>query len=608
MTTARPGASYHELSWDDFDSLALTGGDVSAADVFKRSERTRVLLLLRAIVNEVGDTADMVGPLAPLSTAWDLLARVQETEPGALYAILDHPFTGSWAAHTIRRLRTSESQPYPLWSQLGNLHALAASAAIRAGIDARLAVPMLHGTVVLPTLGAVRLDEFSPEWSTSTVHVHDAGAEVEDGHFRVHVPEDRYSHSPGWWGLRRLVSCSGTRELVLCLDDLDPYRGLRQPIQPARVAQSEIDAWAELLQSAWGLVCQAVPHIADVMPLGLNTIVPGPPAGNFREVNASSADAFGSAVIGRPRDDATLGAILVHEFSHIQLNALMHLIVLYDDQHGGRYHYAPWRDDPRPLGGILQGIYAFAGATSFWRGLARCTSGPLHRRAAFEFARWRTASFTTLCRAREESALTNAGRRFLNGVADRLGSWQDEEVAAETIGMAGLAAVDHYLGWRIRYLRLDAAAVLALARAWPGKWPDTGLDLSSGAPVLEPDGPWARDRADHLRTQVIGSGLVEQGDNEADQALATGSYERAAKSYIWELTTTPDKPSSWAGLAMAMRAARPGPASELLFQRPELVHAVCRAIRSLTAVPPEPLAVAAWIANGLALSGQQEPN
>ncbi|WP_433731951.1 aKG-HExxH-type peptide beta-hydroxylase [Actinoplanes sp. CA-051413] len=30
-------------------------------------------------------------------------------------------------------------------------------------------------------------------------------------------------------------------------------------------------------------------------------------------------------------------------------------------------HHAPWRDNPRPLGGLMHGVYAFFGFAGLWR-------------------------------------------------------------------------------------------------------------------------------------------------------------------------------------------------------------------------------------------------
>lgn len=66
-----------------------------------------------------------------------------------------------------------------------------------------------------------------------------------------------------------------------------------------------------------------------------------------------------------PPDAETLAVSLIHELQNIKLGALLHLLTLTGDDDGSLY-YAPWRDDPGPLGGFLQGIYAFFGITEFW--------------------------------------------------------------------------------------------------------------------------------------------------------------------------------------------------------------------------------------------------
>ncbi|MET8150793.1 aKG-HExxH-type peptide beta-hydroxylase [Actinoplanes sp. NPDC049668] len=61
-----------------------------------------------------------------------------------------------------------------------------------------------------------------------------------------------------------------------------------------------------------------------------------------------------------------------------------------EDAHGRRY-YVGWRDDPGPLSGLLQGLYAFAGVTDFWR-VHRERSGALTQ---FEFALWHRQTLGT---------------------------------------------------------------------------------------------------------------------------------------------------------------------------------------------------------------------
>jgi HEXXH motif-containing protein len=46
----------------------------------------------------------------------------------------------------------------------------------------------------------------------------------------------------------------------------------------------------------------------------------------------------------------------VHEVQHLKLAALLDIVTLTMPGEHDRY-YAPWRDDPRPLSGLLQGTY-----------------------------------------------------------------------------------------------------------------------------------------------------------------------------------------------------------------------------------------------------------
>ncbi|MEV0232018.1 HEXXH motif domain-containing protein [Nonomuraea sp. NPDC050786] len=589
MTGAGPALEYHDLSWVDIDAMAVNGGDRRIARQFGESERSRVLLLLRAILRQAGEARDATGPLPPLGDAWDTLARAQQAAPAALDAVLDHPFTGAWAAHTIRRLRGGRPGPFPLWAQLGHLHALAAAAAVRAGIGARLRCPVTAGRAVLPTLGAAELGgDDGTAWCDVEVEAGQAGISG-DGR-RVLMPADPARRAGGWRGLRRFHLRSEGLELTLCLDDLDPYRGLAEPLPPEPLGEDDERAWGALLGSAWDLVCRAVPGIAAVMPYGLTTIVPRPPAGAFREVNASSADAFRSAAIGRPRDAATLGSILVHEFQHIELGALLHLVRMHDDAGTPRF-YAPWRDDPRPLGGMLQGVYAFAGVASYWHGLAERSDGRLRRRAEFEFARWHPAVLGALREIRTDTALTGTGTRFLDGVERRLRQWDGDRIPPETAAPAELARLEHHLVWRVRHVRPDPAAVDSLARSWLKGVPPETAEITAG---LSPDGGGtaAREVGDLLRLRAM-DGEIPAAP-QAGHALAAGDHQRAFAAYAAELVDSPSRASAWAGFALAARAARPGGAAELLCSRPELVHALHAAIRA-TGAAPDPWEVAAWL-------------
>jgi HEXXH motif-containing protein len=590
--------THHRLPWTEFDALARGGGGARVVRRLRRVERSRRLLLLRAVVEETTKTSQSFGPLPSPDSAWELLERVQRKAPAALDLILAHPYTGSWASYVTRLLRDQITGIGPLWAHVGHVHALAAAAAIHAELDFETAIPLWHGTAALPTLGMAVLPTDTP-WSVADVRARrGTPVEIGHGHHRVALPD-----GPGWLGMRRISVRAGRRTLAVRLDDVDPYRGLYEPVSPRRLPDAEVDEWDRLLAGAWQLLTEHLPDVADALTAGLDSVVPRQAVGP-RANSASTEEAFGSAVIARPSDATSLAAALVHEFQHIRLGGLLQLVRLYDDDPRERC-YVPWRDDPRPIAGVLQGIYAFFGVTMLWRELMRTGTPRARRKAAFEFAGWRGRTWRTLDALRVDPALTAAGRRFLAGVAERLGPWQHEPVPGDIAAAVASIAADHRAGWRIRHVRPDTDTVAALAEAWTAGRPRPAVRLGTGHPPTPiPDGHWSRARADLIALAVEAGPLggrdlpawsTVSDATPADRAFAEGRFVDAVRAYRAELTVDADRPTSWVGLGLALSGLGTGPAARMLLECPELVRAVDRRIRAGVAGVPGPDELAAWI-------------
>ena len=488
-----------------------------------------------------------------------------------------------------------------MWMHVGHLHALAAAAAIHAGLDFHAHIPLWNGVAMLPTLGLAQLAAGSP-WSVAEVHSERGQVEVANETASVQLPSALAADAPGWRGIQRLTMRAGGHVLSVRLDDLDPYRGLYEPVPPQRLGPTEVEAWRALLNEAWRLIVHHLPDIADALSAGLDSLAPRP-AVPFRMLSASTGEAFGSAVISRPPDAASLAATLIHEFHHIRLGSLLHLTQLHDEDPRERF-YTPWRDDPRPVGGVLQGVYAFFGVTAFWRALARADTRTPDRTAAFEFAYWREQTWRVLCVLRDDPGLTPAGRRFVDGIAERLGPWQDEQVPADLSTLVAAVAADHCAGWRIRYLRPDPATVADLAHAWlAGNARPTTAHLDNDrAPTPVPDGSWSSARTDLIRLSVTEPPNVLSrtwssvpGATAADFAYVTGRLTDAARGYRAELAVDPDQPAAWIGLGLALSGLGVAPAAWALLHYPEVVRAVHRKIRAHPRAVPTPDELAAWI-------------
>jgi HEXXH motif-containing protein len=566
------------------------------------AERSRRKLLLFAILEATAKVPERFGPLPAVEAVWDLLARVERASPITFDRVLAHPYTGSWAGYVIRLLRNGHDGVGPLWIHLGHVHAVAAAAAIRARLTFQARIPLWHGNAALPTLGLARLPE-SSSFAVAEVGGAPGDYAVSHGRQRVRLPDWPDEDGHGWWSIRRVHVTAGEHRFSVRLDDVDPYRGLYEPVPPERLATAEVDEWRRMLGDAWHLLVTGLPDYAGQLAVGLDSLVPRPHV-LFRNPSASTGEAFGSAVVGRPTDPASLAATLVHEFQHILLGGVLHMTPLYEQDPRERI-YVPWRDDPRPLAGAVQGVYAFLGVTRFWRALARDGAGPLARRAGFEFAYWRRQTWGTLRVLHDDTHLTDAGRRFVHGMAEVLEPWQHEPVADDVAALAAAAAADHRAGWRMRHLRPDADVVAGLAQAWRAGRPRPPISLVrtdlSATPI--PDGPWSHARADLVRLSLTETGRAElpriwpavPGATAADLAFAMGDHRNAAQAYRTELAATPDRPASLVGLGLALAATGSSPAARALLHCPELVRAVHRELRGDGPHAPSPEDLGHWI-------------
>jgi HEXXH motif-containing protein len=584
----------HQVSSSAFDALARGYAQPDVVLQLRRAERSRRLLLLRALDEKLTKHPALVGPLSAPDEVWELLSRAEHVAPDARDMLLAHPYTGAWAGYVTRLLRDKITGVCPLWVHVGYLHALAAAAAIHARIPFTIRIPVWEGGAIIPTVGMARLATDAPH-AVAVVSGDRDRVEIANDRSAVRLPRNHGDDTSNWWGMRTLAATAGPLHLLVRLDDLDPYRGLYEPVPPQRLDQAGLAGWSHVLADAWHIVARCLPDLAAGFPSGLDSLVPRP-AVPMRNLSASTGEAFGSAIIAKPTDAASLAATLVHEFHHNLLNGLLHLIPLYEHDPVERF-YTLWRDDPRPISGALSGVHAFFGVTAFWRALSHKDKDSAKRRAEFEFAYWRSGTWRTLRSLSGDRYLTEAGQRFVDGITERVRPWLDEPVSDDIAGLAASATADHLAGWRIRYLRPLPETTSAYAEAWLAgeSWPG-GLEPDSRlVPTPVPDGSWCLARTDLIRLGFTGSVQTVPGATPADVAHVLGHNDEAIDGYRHELAEDGDNPQSWVGLGLALSVRSPGSAGvRALLQHPELVRAVYRAI-SVQTEPPAPDELADWI-------------
>ncbi|GLI00171.1 HEXXH motif domain-containing protein [Phytohabitans aurantiacus] len=593
----------HSVPWADFDAFAHGDGDGSGAELLSRTELSWRKLGLAALLRALATVPDPVGPLDPVDAAWRLLARVERYAPDVVARLLLHPPAGIWVSHTLRRARGSAGGDGPLWLDVGYLHALAAVAAIRAGVDFDIRIPVRAGAAVLPGLGYATV---APDSEYAEVRGDGNTVVVAAQASRVTVPRSGEA-SEGWQSPHELTAAAGESRLTIVLDDADPYRDMRQPKPPQPLRGSDVARWRRVLDDAWRLVAETQPERAVGLARVLTSITPLPAAERLRPLSASCDEAFGGIVASEPDDALQLAATLIHEYQHVKLGALLHLVRLHQGDRS-RHLYAAWRDDPRPLGGVLQGCYAFVGITSFWRA-RRARAGPDVDRwlADFEFALWRRQLIRVLDQVSREPSLTELGRSFTGHLVRAVGSWRDDPVPAAVQSQTDAAADDHYGQWRAYHVRPSPDRVVALAEAWV-----------SGAPAGDVDGcreetihfdPSVRSldaRAVLMRLRVLDPGLFDAlckdpgdagtfvaGAVAADVAYVRGDLPAARQGYVRLLAIDPGDPHAWLGLGLTMSASGDSVGGAII-RAPEVVRSLALAI-ARSGQSTDPVDLTEWL-------------
>jgi HEXXH motif-containing protein len=574
----------HALSDDELATVAHGQGGGPAVRKLRAGYHSRLLVILRVLLDET--PVELTE--SPLARAWDLLVEAERADPSAVADVLGRPEVQGWAAETVRLLASTKDSVL-LGVLAGQLHAVAAAAAIGAGVDCAVRVPAVAGVIALPGLGTIALSSPGHAELVSTSQ----GVSVRTADGIRQLPAALTEDGPGWLAQRRIRCEHHGRVLDVVLDDIQPFRfGGVRPGQ--RLTGDEVEDWRRRLDGAWRLLATEHPAVADELSAGLSTLVPRTAANRFRHSSASTTDAFGTMEAAPVEDPATMASVLIHEFAHSKLNGVLNLVTL-DVEDRRATCYAPWRDDPRPLHGLLHGAFSFLTVTDFWR---RERHGDPARNLEFAVRRGQVAA--ALADIADSGLLTDAGEVFVREMRTVAETWAEAEVDHRVQEIADRTLADHRATWRIRHLQPSpdhVRQVLALRRTG-ARWLGDG-----GAPELAPTlEPMVEPRARahlaqwSLREPATFAALTEEtvtqevpGATPADLALVSGDGDRARALYVRQIEADPDDHRGWIGLGLATGA-------QTLLAWPEIVRAVH------LAEPGDPMELLAWF-DGVTGSG-----
>ncbi|MFJ9949167.1 FxsB family cyclophane-forming radical SAM/SPASM peptide maturase [Kitasatospora sp. NPDC091207] len=395
------------LAPEQLDELARGYGGADTVRALAGSQ----LALTRAMLAAAWDASGQGRP-----EAWSLLSELDGAAPDAVDTVLAHPYARAWAARQLAG---------DLGTGLGPLAGLAAAAAVRAGRGDAVAVPVRGGWLHLPTLGRIALPDGE---AVVTGLAGGLTVRAADGSVRTALDEPlRAVRLAGGWSV--------------ALEDVDPLRDSHDHAVAQRLPDGELLHWTGALREAWELLGHDLPGYADGIRAGLRAVTPLRPGPAGRDVSSAARQAFGVVAIARPATAPTLALLLAHEFQHVKLGAVLDLLDLYDRDDDTLY-LAPWRPDPRPLEGLLQGTYAHLAVTEYWgtRTLAYDgLPGEAADRARLQFALWRRYTAEAVERLAGSGSLTGLGLRFADGMRTTVAPWLAVALPAAAERAADLA-------------------------------------------------------------------------------------------------------------------------------------------------------------------------
>jgi uncharacterized protein len=425
----------HAVSDESLGELAGGTGGANAID-----ELTHAQLLLGrrllATVYQAGLAAPAVAPVAKegLRAAWQLLARADRDCPDAVATVFGHPYVRVWAVRCRERLAAvggaGHDDDGSLAADLGHLAAIAGAVAIRGRSRALLTVPVVDGALHLPGLGRlvmtsakeahaalevdgdwVRVRLGADTWRLARPDLQAGGAVLVESCLNEDVLDSVGTRPQPVWEPVRTLSAPG---IQVALEDTDPYRDCHQWPAASRLTDEEFSEWQRAFELAWREIQEHHPAYAPALAAGLGTLMPMAPAPAGTEVSAAARHGYGAVGTARPADPVTLALLLMHEFQHVKLGAVLDLYDLFDPNDKRLYH-APWRKDPRPLEGLLQGTYAHLAVCEFWR--VRAGLGEHDEsNAAQQYEHWRAHTVTAIETLANSGSLTSLGMRFADAM------------------------------------------------------------------------------------------------------------------------------------------------------------------------------------------------
>ena len=377
-----PRTAPHRMAASDFTALGRNQGSEGAVAALKAAQLSKARMKL----------GQLSKPLHA-EHSWALVQEFDTHHRSVINRVLTDPFLIPADGRGAR-------------SPKGTLARIALSCAVLSSTPAEVDFVATEAGFALPVLGTLT---------------------VEAGPVRV-VVDEKSAISVNSLSAEPVRHDARMGPIRLRLEDLDPARDCfgNHPVT-GPLSRTELDAWQDGLEAAAEVLAKRHPEALAEMAQGLTTVVPlRPQAGRRRSATARSA--FGALGIALPQTHGSetgeaLAGLLLHEFQHLKLGAVLDMFDLHDKSDDRGYHVG-WRTDRRSLEAVLQGTYAHMAVVEYWRRRALATRGS----DSDEYARRADGLAVqvkgALAQISASPALTSLGRRWVADMDAATAEWR----------------------------------------------------------------------------------------------------------------------------------------------------------------------------------------
>jgi HEXXH motif-containing protein len=220
------------------------------------------------------------------------------------------------------------------------------------------------------------------------------------------------------------------------------------------LTESGTDQWMQMLDRSIHIIDAVDPLLSAEIRAALSIVVPVESPDSNRHLSASAEEIWGAIHMSWSPLVEVIVEALVHEYLHNKLSALLLVDPLIVGPTREAIYYSPWRPDPRPLSGILHGVFVFQGITAFWYDCLRTPMEKLSGDVVIKALHLRHSQVLRgVAELKAHAECTDLGLELLETIEDRMRSIELPHLPDATRELLSQQLNSHETSWQAHYTR-----------------------------------------------------------------------------------------------------------------------------------------------------------